>query len=82
VQVLPPDTGESWTVLALITERGEALRLLELDLPVEPSTDVVAEVRRTAHVLGCIVIASRRPASGYRHVQCPVEGPEVRWSMS
>ena len=65
MQVLPPQAGGSWTVLAPITERGEALGLLELELPVEPSTDVVAEVRRTAHVLGYVVIASRRHTDLY-----------------
>ncbi len=65
VQVLPPDAGPSWTVLAPITERGEALGLLELDLPREPSTDVIAEVRRTAHVLSYVVIASRRHTDLY-----------------
>jgi hypothetical protein len=65
VQVLPPGSGPSWTVLAPITERGEALGLLELDLPVDPTTEVVAEVRRTAHVLGFVVIASRRHTDLY-----------------
>jgi hypothetical protein len=58
VQVLTLDG--TWTVLAPITERGEALGLLQLDLPHEPSEAAVAEVRRTAHVLGYVVIASRR----------------------
>jgi hypothetical protein len=35
--------------------------LLELDLPREPTPEVIAEARRTAHVLGYVVIASRRP---------------------
>jgi serine phosphatase RsbU (regulator of sigma subunit) len=65
VQVLPPKTSRRWTVLAPITERGEALGLLELDLPVEPTAEVVAEVRRTAHVLGYVVIASRRHTDLY-----------------
>jgi len=65
VQVLPPDAGPSWTVLAPITERGEALGLLELDLPREPTSEVIAEVRRTAHVLGYVVIASRRHTDLY-----------------
>lgn len=65
VQVLPPDLGLSWTVLAPITERGEALGLLELSLPEEPSPAVVDEVRRTAHVLGYVVIASRRHTDLY-----------------
>jgi len=65
VQVLPPDRGPSWTLLAPITERGEALGLLELDLPEEPSPAVVDEVRRTAHVLGYVLIASRRHTDLY-----------------
>ncbi|MFN2522267.1 MAG: PP2C family protein-serine/threonine phosphatase, partial [Mycobacteriales bacterium] len=60
VQVLPPVRGSLWTLLAPITERGEAIGLLELDLPEEPSQAVVGEVRRTAHLLGYVVIASRR----------------------
>lgn len=65
VQVLPSRSGLCWTVLAPITERGEALGLLELDLPAEPTKDVVAEVRRTAHILGYVVIASRRHTDLY-----------------
>ena len=65
VQVLPPQADPSWTVLAPITERGEALGLLELDLPDEPSPAVVAEIRRTAHVLAYVVIASRRHTDLY-----------------
>jgi serine phosphatase RsbU (regulator of sigma subunit) len=65
VQVLPPEEGSSWTVLAPVTERGEALGLLELDLPDEPTAAVVTQVRRTAHVLGYVVIASRRHTDLY-----------------
>ena len=52
-------TGE-WTVLAPVTERGEALGLLEMSLPEEPGPTVLAEITRTAHLLGFVVIASRR----------------------
>lgn len=65
VQILPPQAGHTWTLLAPVTERGEALGLLELHLPVEPTVDVIAEVRRTAHVLGYVVIASRRHTDLY-----------------
>ena len=65
VQIVPSEAGPSWTVLAPITERGEALGLLELDLPREPTDAVIAEVRRTAHVLGYVVIASRRHTDLY-----------------
>ncbi|MBA3743040.1 PP2C family protein-serine/threonine phosphatase [Sporichthya sp.] len=66
VRVLAPDealpgspTGQ-WTVLAPVTERGEALGLLEMSLPDEPGPAVLAEISRTAHLLGFVVIANRR----------------------
>ncbi len=65
VRVLPPQTGSSWTLLAPVTERGEALGLLEIDVPSEPTADIVSEVRRTAHVLSFVLIASRRHTDLY-----------------
>lgn len=50
----------SWTVLAPVTERGEVLGLLEMSLPTQPSEAVLAEIARTAHLLGFVVIANRR----------------------
>lgn len=49
-----------WQVLAPVTERGEALGLLELLLPHEPDERTLEEVRRTAHALAFVVIANRR----------------------
>ena len=67
VQVLPPEPPHGkgpaallWTVLAPVTERGEALGLLEMSLPAEPSSLVLAEIARIAHVLAFVVIANRR----------------------
>ncbi|WBC13738.1 PP2C family protein-serine/threonine phosphatase [Micromonospora sp. WMMA1998] len=57
-QVLPADGR--WTVLAPVTERGEAMGLLEIDLPAEPDTTVVAQIARAAHALAFVVIANRR----------------------
>ena len=54
-----------WTVLAPVIERGESLGLLELSLPEEPSAAVVAEIASTAHLLGFVVIASRRHTDLY-----------------
>lgn len=74
VQVVPPDgsaladgSGQVglWTVLAPVTERGEPLGLLELSLPAEPDAAVVAEISRTAHLLGFVVVASRRHTDLY-----------------
>jgi serine phosphatase RsbU (regulator of sigma subunit) len=66
VQVTRPDPGapdapaDLWCVLAPVTERGEALGLLELYLPEEPDADVVAEIGQVAHLLAFVVIANRR----------------------
>ena len=65
VQVVAPGGRSSWRVLAPITERGEALGLLELDVPHPPSQADVDEARRTAHVLGYVIIASRRHTDLY-----------------
>jgi serine phosphatase RsbU (regulator of sigma subunit) len=58
VQVLVHDSG--WTVLAPVTERGEAIGVLELELPAEPAAPVLGEIARIAHVLAFVVIANRR----------------------
>jgi hypothetical protein len=64
VQVLPPGgrgrEGRPWEVLAPVTERGEALGLLQVSLPREPNAAVLSEVSGVAHVLSFVVIANRR----------------------
>jgi serine phosphatase RsbU (regulator of sigma subunit) len=52
--------ADGWHVLAPVTERGEALGLLELILPDEPDEHVLETVRRCAHILAFVVIANRR----------------------
>jgi hypothetical protein len=67
LQLLPPGESyvgdlraEEWTVLATVTERGEVLGLLEMSLPTEPAASTLAEITRTAHLLGFVIIANRR----------------------
>jgi serine phosphatase RsbU (regulator of sigma subunit) len=68
VQVQPPANLDNpragqagrWTVLAPVTERGEAIGLLELLLPCQTDAATVAEIARTAHLLAFVIIASRR----------------------
>lgn len=67
LQVLPPGDPfrglpreGQWTVLAPVTERGEVIGVLEMSLPAEPDPLTVAEIARTAHLLGFVVIANRR----------------------
>ena len=66
VQVLPPLPGDApgeaarWIVLAPVTERGEALGLLQLSLPTAPDASVLAQIARIGHLLAFVVIANRR----------------------
>lgn len=67
VQVLPPQESDRatdrpglWRVLAPVTERGEAIGVLEMSLPGEPDREVVAEIAQVAHLLAFVVIANRR----------------------
>ncbi|MBF5082189.1 PP2C family protein-serine/threonine phosphatase [Quadrisphaera sp. INWT6] len=60
-QVQVVETGDrGWVVLAPVTERGEAIGLVELTMPTRPSPAQQAEVARTAFVLAYVLIASRR----------------------
>jgi serine phosphatase RsbU (regulator of sigma subunit) len=72
VQVLEPGAERSasngggvWLVLAPVTERGEAIGVLELTLPARPDDAAVAEICRLAHVLAFVVIANRRHTDLY-----------------
>jgi serine phosphatase RsbU (regulator of sigma subunit) len=47
-------------VIAPVTDRGDAIGLVELVLPAPPSAAVVAEVASAAHALAHVVIAARR----------------------
>lgn len=51
---------DRWTVLAPVTERGDAIGLLEVSLEDEPETAVVDSVAAAAHALAYVLIASRR----------------------
>jgi serine phosphatase RsbU (regulator of sigma subunit) len=72
VQVVSPDAehsasngGGQWLVLAPVTERGEAIGVLEMTLPAHPDTAAVAEIAGLAHVLAFVVIANRRHTDLY-----------------
>ena len=72
VQVLPPGAElggsaltDQWRVLAPVTERGEAIGLLELLLPEEPDDETVREIAQAAHLLAFVVIANRRHTDLY-----------------
>jgi serine phosphatase RsbU (regulator of sigma subunit) len=73
VQILGPgrqpagsgSRSDQWRVLAPVTERGEAIGILELFLPDEPDTSTVADVAQLAHMLAFVVIANRRHTDLY-----------------
>ncbi|MEU6756782.1 PP2C family protein-serine/threonine phosphatase [Streptomyces sp. NPDC046685] len=46
-------------VVAPVTNRGDAIGLLELFLPAPPDADIMREIGETAHALAYIVIANR-----------------------
>ncbi|MEH0845642.1 PP2C family protein-serine/threonine phosphatase [Micromonospora sp. CPCC 205711] len=53
-------SGDDHVVMAPVTQRGEAIGLLEISLPVEPDDAALAEISRAAHALAFVVIAARR----------------------
>ncbi|MET1059837.1 MAG: PP2C family protein-serine/threonine phosphatase [Nocardioides sp.] len=72
VQVVAPEPGRSgsdgagsWLVLAPVTERGEAIGVLELTLPHCPEHATCEEIARLAHLLAFVVIANRRHTDLY-----------------
>ena len=68
VQVVAPegtDGSGSWVVLAPVTERGEAIGLLELTVGDRPDTASIDEIARLAHLLAFVVIANRRHTDLY-----------------
>jgi serine phosphatase RsbU (regulator of sigma subunit) len=55
------DLGDgSARVIVPVTDRGDAIGLLELDLPRHPSAAEIADVGSAAHALAYVVIAARR----------------------
>ncbi|MFF3489009.1 PP2C family protein-serine/threonine phosphatase [Streptomyces sp. NPDC002701] len=62
------DKGEGALVriVAPVTNRGEAIGLLELFLPAAPDAEVMREIGETAHALAYIVIANRSYTDVYQ----------------
>ena len=52
--------SDGWRVLAPVTNRGEAIGVLELHVPEKPDEDCLADVALAAHALAYVVIANRR----------------------
>jgi serine phosphatase RsbU (regulator of sigma subunit) len=72
VQVLAPGSAfaepehpDQWRVLAPVTERGEAIGLLEFLLPAQPDAEAIEDIAQLAHLLAFVVIANRRHTDLY-----------------
>jgi serine phosphatase RsbU (regulator of sigma subunit) len=52
--------GNHWRVLVPVTERGDAIGILELSLDVQPGTETLDYLVSAAHALAYVLIASRR----------------------
>lgn len=57
---LVEQAGNQFVVRAPVTQRGEAIGLLEIALPVAPAEAALELVSRAAHTLAFVVIANRR----------------------
>ena len=51
---------DDWLVLLPVTERGDAIGILELSLPSQPDSETVDYLVAAAHALAYVLIASRR----------------------
>jgi serine phosphatase RsbU (regulator of sigma subunit) len=52
--------GDEWRVIAPVSNRGDAIGLLEMQLPKRPSEDTLHEISQVAHATAYIVIANDR----------------------
>jgi serine phosphatase RsbU (regulator of sigma subunit) len=52
--------GDGARMVVPVTDRGDAIGLLELDLPRYPSADEITDIGSAAHALAYVVIAARR----------------------
>ena len=52
--------GDDWLVLLPVTERGDAIGILELSVPSQPDSETVDYLVAAAHALAYVLIASRR----------------------
>lgn len=54
------ERDDDWLVLLPVTERGDAIGILELSLPQEPDREAIAYLTAAANTMAYVLIASRR----------------------
>ncbi|MFF1562684.1 PP2C family protein-serine/threonine phosphatase [Streptomyces sp. NPDC058293] len=77
-------TGQGQRVIVPVTNRGDAIGLLELLLPAAPGEDVLDEVGEAAHVLAYIVIANGRFTDFYtwgKRSRPPTLAAEIQYQL-
>lgn len=60
---------DGWHVALPVTERGDAIGVLELSLPEHPENDVVEYLESAAHALAYVLVASRRHTDVFEWAQ-------------
>ncbi len=58
-----------WRVLVPVTERGDAIGILELKTPYDPDTETIAYLTSAAHTLAYTLIAARRHTDLFESAQ-------------
>ncbi|MBB4713718.1 hypothetical protein BJ965_003600 [Streptomyces luteogriseus] len=77
-------TAQGHRVIMPVTNRGDAIGLLELLLPADPGEDVIAAVGEAAHVLAYIVIANGRFTDLYtwgKRSRPPTLAAEIQYQL-
>ncbi|MFF4589543.1 PP2C family protein-serine/threonine phosphatase [Streptomyces sp. NPDC001388] len=77
-------TGRGHRVIVPVTNRGDAIGLLELILPTDPGEDVLHQVGEAAHLLAYIVIANGRFTDLYtwgKRSRPPTLAAEIQYQL-
>ncbi|MFG2484995.1 PP2C family protein-serine/threonine phosphatase [Streptomyces virginiae] len=77
-------TGQGQRVIVPVTNRGDAIGLLELLLPAGPGEDVLDEVGEAAHILAYVVIANGRFTDFYmwgKRSRPPTLAAEIQYQL-
>ncbi|MFG2356455.1 PP2C family protein-serine/threonine phosphatase [Streptomyces sp. NPDC048521] len=77
-------TGRGQRVIVPVTNRGDAIGLLELHLPADPGEDVLEAVGEAAHILAYVVIANGRFTDLYtwgKRSRPPTLAAEIQYQL-
>ncbi|MEU8489586.1 PP2C family protein-serine/threonine phosphatase [Streptomyces sp. NPDC048641] len=83
-QLYQEATRQGQRVIVPVTNRGDAIGLLELLLPADPGDDVLDEVGEAAHILAYIVIANGRFTDFYtwgKRSRPPTLAAEIQYQL-